>query len=340
MTQTLNTEVTRYDLAAWIATAAVLLLILLLHLLPTLLAGLTVYQLVHLLVPLIRSRAMGSGRAKLMAVTLIAAAVITLLSLTIISAVGYLRHGSDSLPALLQKLVEIIEGARSLLPYWLDQLVPEDTQALQAALVGWLREHTTMLRGAGAEAGRVMVHILFGMIVGALLSLHEAMPIASRRPLAGAIAQHAARFSEAFRRVVFAQAWIAAVNSVLTWLYLGVALPLLGVDLPLVKTMVAVTFIAGLVPILGNLLSNTVIVLVSLSHSLQMALTSLIFLVTIHKLEYFLNARIIGSHIHARAWELLIAMLLMEAAFGIAGLIAAPIYYAHIKSELSDKGLV
>ena len=34
----------------------------------------------------------------------------------------------------------------------------------------------------------------------------------------------------------------------------------------------------------------------------------------IHKLEYFLNARIVGTQIRARAWELLIAMLAMEAA--------------------------
>jgi hypothetical protein len=34
--------------------------------------------------------------------------------------------------------------------------------------------------------------------------------------------------------------------------------------------------------------------------------------------------------------ELLIAMITLEAAFGITGLIAAPIYYAYIKSELAD----
>jgi predicted PurR-regulated permease PerM len=60
----------------------------------------------------------------------------------------------------------------------------------------------------------------------------------------------------------------------------------------------------------------------------------------IHKLEYFLNARIIGSRIHAHAWELLIVMIAMEAAFGIPGVIAAPIYYAYIKSELAAQGLV
>lgn len=33
-------------------------------------------------------------------------------------------------------------------------------------------------------------------------------------------------------------------------------------------------------------------------------------------------------------------MLAMEAAFGIAGVVAAPIYYAYIKAELAERGLV
>jgi hypothetical protein len=30
----------------------------------------------------------------------------------------------------------------------------------------------------------------------------------------------------------------------------------------------------------------------------------------------------------------------MEAAFGIPGVIAAPIYYTYLKAELSDRGVV
>ena len=71
-----------------------------------------------------------------------------------------------------------------------------------------------------------------------------------------------------------------------------------------------------------------------------MAVASFVYMAAIHKLEYFLNARIVGSHINTRAWELLVAMLVMEAAFGIPGLIASPIFHAHFKEELHDKGLV
>jgi len=51
-------------------------------------------------------------------------------------------------------------------------------------------------------------------------------------------------------------------------------------------------------------------------------------------LEYFLNARTTSTQVHVRSWELLIAMLLMEAAFGLPAVITAPIYYAYLKSEL------
>jgi predicted PurR-regulated permease PerM len=44
--------------------------------------------------------------------------------------------------------------------------------------------------------------------------------------------------------------------------------------------------------------------------------------------------------IRARAWELLIAMLLMETLFGIAGLVAAPVYYGYLKRELAAARLI
>src|SRR5690606_8732885 len=119
-------------------------------------------------------------------------------------------------------------------------------------------------------------------------------------------------------------------------IFLVVILPLLGHEMPFAKTLILITFVAGLVPVLGNLISNTAITIIALSVSVWLAAAALLYLVVIHKLEYFLNARIIGSQIQAKAWELLAAMLVMEALFGLAGVIAAPIYYAYLKSELRD----
>jgi predicted PurR-regulated permease PerM len=201
-------------------------------------------------------------------------------------------------------------------------------------------EHAQDLRRLGGNAGRALLLILIGFIIGSFIALREATPHLTLAPLAQALCERAQRLAEAFRRVVFAQVRISALNALLTWIYLGVILPLFGVDLPFVKTMVLVTLVVGLLPVLGNLISNTIIVIISLSHSLYVAAGSLGFLVVIHKLEYFVNARIIGGQIKARAWELLIVMLVMEVAFGVPGLIAAPVVYAYAKKELSDRELI
>jgi predicted PurR-regulated permease PerM len=192
----------------------------------------------------------------------------------------------------------------------------------------------------GKEAGRVTAHIFIGMIVGGMLALREAVSVEHFKPFAGALYGRCALLSDAFKRVVFAQIRISAINTFFTAIYLAVVLPLMGVHLPLVKTMIAITFVVGLIPVIGNLISNAVIVVVSLSQSLGVALGSLLYLVIIHKFEYFLNARIVGNQIRANAWELLIAMLCMEAAFGLIGIVAAPIYYAYIKAELRVRDLI
>jgi predicted PurR-regulated permease PerM len=203
-----------------------------------------------------------------------------------------------------------------------------------------LRAHAGALPHAGAAVGRTLAHILIGLGIGALVALYDVQPSASLGPLAQALQERASRLGEAFRRVVFAQMRISAFNTILTALYLVVALPVVGVHLPLAKTMLAVTFVVGLLPVVGNLVSNTIIVILSLSVSPSVAVASLVFLVVIHKLEYFLNAYLVGTQVHAHAWELLLAMLVLEAAFGIPGLIAAPIFYAYLKDELVSRKLV
>ena len=126
------------------------------------------------------------------------------------------------------------------------------------------------------------------------------------------------------------------MNTALTAVFLFAAEPLFGVRLPLPGTLVAITFLCGLIPVAGNLVSNTVIVLVSLGVSPWAGLAALAFLLVIHKLEYFLNAKIVGGRIGAAAWETLLAILVFEAAFGIPGVVLAPVVYAWAKSELVE----
>jgi len=317
-----------------------LLLLLYLKLLPALLAGLLVYALVQVLVPVLRTSALGGDGPRLLAVALIATVVIALIILGVTALISFLRNSGESVPALIERMAEIIENSRAALPAWLLVHVPADADELSTALVDWLRTHASLFQVAGAGLGRAFAHILIGLVIGALLSLESTVPKQGRGPLSVAISQRAMLLSLAFRRVVLAQIWISAVNTAFTALYLAVVLPLFGLELPFTKTLIVVTFIAGLLPIIGNLMSNTAVFIVSLSQSLTVALISLAYLIVIHKLEYFLNARLVGQRIRAKAWEMLLAMLVMEAAFGIAGLVAAPIYYAYMKNELRDRGLI
>jgi predicted PurR-regulated permease PerM len=328
----------RNTLIAWGLALLGLFLVLKLHLLPALLAGLLVYELVHLTSPML-SRHLSHQRARIVVAVAFAALVVGLVVLGITLAISFFGD-TGHLYRLATKMAETLENSRQSLPNWLLAYLPGSVEEMKTNVVTWLRGHAGELQSVGAEAGLTLVHILIGLVVGAMVAVQATAASNTMRPLAAALTTRAAMLADAFRGIVFAQVRISLLNTVFTAVYLLAALPLFGVDLPLIKTMIALTFVAGLMPVIGNLISNTVIVVVSLAHSPQAALASLTFLVVIHKVEYFLNARIVGGQISARAWELLLAMLVMEAAFGLAGVVAAPIFYAYVKAELKAAELV
>jgi predicted PurR-regulated permease PerM len=274
-------------------------------------------------------------------VAVLGAIVVGLLILLILGAISFFRSEIGN-PELLwqEQLMPLVEKARQQLPALLVDHLPDSVDDLRVGAVELARKHAGTLQLAGKGAVRVFVHILIGLVLGAIIALSRARPAHQVGPLAAALGQRCQRLAEAFHNIVFAQVKISLINTVFTAIFLLGALPLFGIHLPLAKTLVVLTFIVGLLPVVGNLLSNTAVTIVALSVSLGVAFAALGFLIVIHKLEYFLNARIVGIQINARAWELLIAMLAMEAAFGLPGVIAAPIYYAYLKSELEAEKLI
>ncbi|WP_277189465.1 AI-2E family transporter [Caballeronia sp. BR00000012568055] len=304
-----------------------------LKLLGGLLAGMLVYQLVHMIAPVIERHVVSRG-ARLISVGLISAIIVGGLTGATIATIEHFEHDFPSLQNLLDQLMNITSSARLRVPDWIANYLPVDAGQMKDKAAELMHQHAEMLQQGGKEMARGFGHILIGMIIGAIIAVSAPKPSNHRLPLSTALVARVTRFSEAFRRIVFAQIKISAINAVFTALYLLIALPIFHERLPLSKTLVLITFLVGLLPVIGNLISNTIIVGISLSVSFGTAVASLAFLILIHKLEYFLNARIIGGQIEARAWELLLAMLAMEAAFGLPGVIAAPIFYAYIKREL------
>lgn len=327
------------ELASFLLAGAALLLILHSGLLAALYSGLLVYALVHLIAPALSSR-MSNQKAKLTSVAVLGSVIVLLLTLVLWFPLAFFLSDDGSYPVLVKKMADLIELSRNQIPEWIADYLPESAEALQQTLTAWMREHAGQAKHIGEQTGRTVAHVIIGMVIGAMAALYDTTRIHHFKPLAAAMHKRVVNLHQAFRQIVFAQVQIAAINAVFTGVFLLLILPMAGIQLPFVKTMILVTFVAGLLPVIGNLISNTVIVVISLSHSLSTAGLALFFLVTIHKLEYFLNAKIVGTKINARAWELLSAMLVMEALFGIAGVIAAPVFYAYIKSELSHAELV
>lgn len=326
--------------ASYVLTVLALGLVLYLHLLSALLAGLLVYELVQAAVPLLGRRISGD-RARVVVVAMLGAIVVGLIVLLILGIISFFRSELGN-PELLwnQQLMPLVDKARAQLPAVLVDSLPASVDDLREGVTELARKHAVTLQLAGKETVRALAHILIGLVLGAIVALSHTRAVRQKGPLALALRERCEHLARAFHDIVFAQIKISLVNTALTAVFLLGIMPLAGYHVPLSKTLVVATFVVGLLPVVGNLISNTAITIAALSVSFGVGAAALVFLILIHKLEYFLNARIVGSQIHARAWELLLAMLLLEAAFGLPGVVAAPIYYACLKGELESARLI
>jgi len=145
-----------------------------------------------------------------------------------------------------------------------------------------------------------------------------------------AVAVRFRTFYLSFVRVMGAQILVSAINTVLTAAFVAAA------DLPYAVVVIGVAFLCGLLPVVGNLVSNTIIVGIGFTVSPKMALAALAFLVTIHKAEYFLNSKIIGHRIRNPLWLTLLGLVLGERLMGIPGMILAPVLLHYLKAETSS----
>ena len=147
-----------------------------------------------------------------------------------------------------------------------------------------------------------------------------------------AIAQRFTTFYRSFAIVMGAQVIISAINTAFTAIFV------LSVRLPYAIVVIGTTFLCGLLPIVGNLISNCIVLGIAITVSPKLAVAALVFLVVIHKLEYFLNSKIVGDRIRNPFWLTLLALILGERLMGIPGMILAPIVLNYLKMETGSIG--
>ena len=214
-----------------------------------------------------------------------------------------------------------------------------DYQSLRQVALTEVREKLANVGRYARESAFLLLYVIIGNVVALSLFINARLgveddPHTARDSLYALTAREIAlrfiTFYRSFTIVMGAQIIISLINTVLTSTFLIVA------GFPFVTVLTACTFMLGLLPIIGNILSNTLICGVAFTISPKMAFIALLFLITIHKLEYFLNSKIIGDRIKNPMWLTLLGLLLGEKLMGIPGMILAPIVLHYVKVESSQ----
>jgi len=215
-----------------------------------------------------------------------------------------------------------------------------DFESLRAVVIDTLQQEAHYLRNVAHFAGSTTAALVFSIIgivaAGSLFFKAGLDPHRGTHPVKNnlysiccdEVSTRFRDFYRSFATVMGAQITISLINTALTGLFV------VAVRMPHAPLLIAITFLCGLVPIVGNLVSNAIIVFVALTVSLKLAIAALVFLVVIHKLEYFLNSKIIGDRIRNPAWLTLIALIIGERLMGIPGLILAPVVLNYLRVEM------
>jgi predicted PurR-regulated permease PerM len=251
----------------------------------------------------------------------------------------FLKQAIVALPGMAETTIPVVLG-------WAEkqgiQLPFADFESLKLLALNAVKSR---LGGVGAYAGVALVQtaaVIIGVVVAISLFLDSRFDLQDDDPAQGNNVytltgrEVTARFRtlyQSFATVMGAQIVISAINTTLTAVFL------LLVGFPNALVLIGITFLCGLLPIIGNLISNTIIVGVAFTIAPQTALTALVFLVVLHKFEYFLNSKIVGDRIQNPMWLTLIGILVGEKLMGIPGMILAPVVLHYIKVEAKRRSL-
>ena len=143
-----------YDIVSWLLTGVALFIVLPLHLLPALVAGLVVYELVHVLARALTIFRIHHKRGQLVAVGIVAFGVVLLLTIAGAGIVAFVQ--ADNLSTLFNTMTDSIERWRSVLPDSIAEQLPVDVEELRQAVVAWLGLHAGELKQVGTAAGRTL----------------------------------------------------------------------------------------------------------------------------------------------------------------------------------------
>ena len=203
----------------------------------------------------------------------------------------------------------------------------------------WAMGQLSLWMSVTGNSLKFLVHVFFAGLIAIstiMIGINPASPLSAG--LSGGLRTEGRHFLTCFSHLLTAQLYVALWNTTFTVIYVFGVLPLLGIDLPLREGLVVATFLMSFIPALGNVLANSLMMVLCLQFPPWVLVLSLVYLIGIHKMEYLINARILSSAYQATVAELLICIVAGETMFGLPGLILMPVIYLFGKNLLSRIG--
>lgn len=241
-------------------------------------------------------------------------------------------------PQLIEEAIRSINTVAGSLPPEIRDKIPGNSQEFFEMLRHATGDIMGYARNFGGASFFIFLQLVFALILGVSAALMTASP--EGKPLARTWMEVMERYVRCFTLLMGAQVYVSIWNTFCTAVFIYGILPSFDVVLPFRELLLMFTAIASLIPAAGNIMANTLILVLTIRFGVFVALGSVIYLFVIHKLEYFVNGYIIGRSVQASVPEMLIAIILGEVAFGLPGLITAPVTYAFLKMHWQKWGWV
>jgi predicted PurR-regulated permease PerM len=195
--------------------------------------------------------------------------------------------------------------------------------------------------GMAAAVGEFLVHMVMGFVLAIVYVLeHDELQAfwarVDPRSLKGTLARWFGHVADATVVTVQLQLIVAACNTLMT-------LPvLLLIGVPNVGSLMILIFVSALVPVIGNIVSGTVLCLLAYQQKgwfgagIFVALTFVL-----HKIEsYYLSPRLTSRHVKIPGFLLIVSLIACEHLFGFKGFfLSFPILFVagRIRGEMLEE---
>jgi predicted PurR-regulated permease PerM len=204
-------------------------------------------------------------------------------------------------------------------------------------LVETAKHYSTNALDAAKAVVQFVIHMVMGFVLAFVFVLEEEELKAfwtrlDRRSFTGIIARWFRHVADATVVTVQLQLIVAACNTVMT-------LPvLLILGVPNVGALMLLIFVSALVPVIGNIVSGTVLCLLAYQQKGWLGVGIFVGLTFIlHKIEsYYLSPRLTARHVKIPGFLLIVSLIACEHLFGFKGFfLSFPILFitGRIRSE-------